>query len=47
MAKKLPKTTARHGHRMTKAGAIKVTTTRKPKGASGKITDKILKAFGK
>lgn len=38
----------RHGHRVTKAGEVKVTTTsRKPKGITAKLTDKALKAMGK
>lgn len=44
---KTPKTTVRHGHRVTKSGAVKVTTTRKPKGLMAKLVDKALKSTGR
>lgn len=44
---KTSKATTRHGHRVTKTGAVKVTTTRKPKGIAGKLMDAALKVAGK
>lgn len=35
------KSTTRHGHRVTKSGAVKVTTTKKGTGVVSKILGKI------
>lgn len=40
-------TTVRHGHRVTKGGQVRITTTKPAKGLVGKLLDKALKSSGR